>query len=98
MPKEITAYQAADGTLHTNACAAATKDLELLIGQSPLAENQPYARKVLEWLTADPDTIMDKMKEFQIACPKEVTGEAPSKESTGPVAQQAPQREMADGD
>jgi hypothetical protein len=88
MPQKITAYQAADGTLHTDACAAATKDLELLIGQSPLAENQPYARKVLEWLTADPDTIMDRMKEFQIACPKAVADKAPLENGTGPIARE----------
>lgn len=71
MPKEITAYQAEDGSLHTDACAAARKDIELLIAGSPLAENQPYAKSLCEWLTDDPRKIIDKLGEYLDACPND---------------------------
>lgn len=95
MPMEITAFKAGDGSLHEDRCTAATKDIELLIGRSPLAENQPYARKVLEWLTDDPDTIMDAMKEFQVACPKASQEQPPSEK---PRRTRSSERTLADGD
>lgn len=85
MPLEVTAYRAEDGSLHTDACEAATKDLELLIAQSPLAENQPYCRKVLEWLISDSDTIMDKLKEYHVACPKTAREETVQEKPGGPA-------------
>jgi hypothetical protein len=90
MPMEVTAYQAKDGTLHANACEAATIDLKLIIAASPLAENRPYADKVLEWLTSDPEGICDALGAYADACPKNSRDEGTSEAGEGPVVSQDP--------
>lgn len=70
MPKEVTAYQADDGSLHTSECAAATVNVELLVKASPLAENQPYAKKLVEWLTGNPRAIREVLEAHERACPR----------------------------
>jgi hypothetical protein len=52
--------------------------MELLISRSPLSENQPYARLVLEWLTGNAPEIMQRLTGYIEACPKVIQEEAPS--------------------
>jgi hypothetical protein len=98
MPLEVTAFKAEDGSLHEDACSAATKDIELMIGRSPLAENQPYARRVLEWLTESSGDIVTALVAYRAACPKDSREEAPRKSRKGPVVKQPAEGEMAHGD
>lgn len=72
MPKKITAYQADDGSIHDDECAAATRDVELMVAASPLAENQPYARKLVEWLTGNSEQIRAVLETHERACPQSV--------------------------
>lgn len=79
MPQKITAYQAADGSIHPDACAAAKCDLDAIVQASPLAENQPYAKLALEWLTDRADVILKVLGEYHTSCPKVVQAEAAPK-------------------
>jgi hypothetical protein len=72
MPKQVNAYEADDGSLHTSECEAATVNVSLLVQRSPLAENQPYARKLVEWLTGNPQEIRAVLEAHERACPKVV--------------------------
>lgn len=92
MPKRVQAYQANDGTLFADECLAATRDVELLVGDSPLAENQPYARKVVEWLTANTRDIRKVLETFEGACPIAAVEVASENRSKGPGAKD-PERE-----
>lgn len=85
MPKKITAYQAEDGSIHDSECAAATRDVEIMVAASPLAENQPYAKMLVEWLTSNPAMIRKKLEAHESACPKDSVAAAPSKTGEGPV-------------
>jgi hypothetical protein len=72
MATEVKAYRANDGTLHETECAAATRDVELLVKQSPLSENEPYARKVVEWLTSNAaESIIEAIQQHARACSKD---------------------------
>lgn len=86
MPKKITAYQADDGSIHDSECAAATRDVELMVQRSPLAENQPFARLLVEWMTNNADEITDKLAAHGRACPKDARDVRPDPEREGPVA------------
>jgi hypothetical protein len=74
MAQEVKAYRANDGTLHEDICAAATRDVELLVQGSPLYENQPYARQLVEWLCDYADAIRETLAAHALACPRD--GEA----------------------
>jgi hypothetical protein len=71
MPKEITAYQAKDGSLHDSACSAATRDVELMVQSSPLAENQPFAKELVSWLCKEASPLIDVLTDYHDACPVE---------------------------
>jgi hypothetical protein len=88
MPKKITAYQAEDGSIHDSECAAATRDVELMVQASPLAENAPFARTLVDWLCANPNLIREKLEAHERACPKAAKAEAPQKVGEGPVVSQ----------
>lgn len=83
MPKQITAYQASDGSIYDDECAAATRDVELLVQGSPLAENQPFAKKLVEWLTKNSRDIRAVLETHEQACPIAVAEIAPSKSLEG---------------
>jgi hypothetical protein len=83
MPRKIDAWQSEDGTIHDAECDAAHRDLELLVQASPLAENAPYARRLLEWLTSEPTAIRSKLEAFEAACPKGVAEGTRSGSSEG---------------
>lgn len=83
MPQEITAYRAKDGSIHETACLAATRDLEALVAASPLAENTPYAKKLVDWLTSQAPAILEVLGEYAAACPIPSEGEAPQESSEG---------------
>jgi hypothetical protein len=85
MPKKITAYQAEDGSIHDSECAAATRDVEIMVAASPLAENAPFARTLVEWLCANPETIRKTLEAHERACPKNAVDKAPAKSGEGPV-------------
>jgi hypothetical protein len=85
MPKKITAYQAEDGSIHDSECAAATRDVELMVQASPLAENAPFARTLVDWLCANPELVRKTLEAHERACPKAAKAEAPPKRSEGPV-------------
>ena|SRR5690349_11196290 len=69
MPKEVTAFRAEDGSLHEDKCAAATRDVELMVQASPLAENAPFARDLVVWLTRNSKMIREKLEAHAEACP-----------------------------
>lgn len=81
MPTEVTAFRASDGSLHEDLCTAATRDVELMVQRSPLAENQPYAKKLVEWLTQNSRDIRAVLEAHEQACPTTVMAEAPSESS-----------------
>ena len=83
MPQEITAYRANDGSIHETACLAATRDLEEMVNASPLAENGPYAKKLVDWLKSDAPAIRDALGAYADACPIPPKVEAPSVEPEG---------------
>jgi hypothetical protein len=70
MATEVKAWKAEDGTLHDSECEAATRDVEMLVERSPLAENSPYAKKLVEWLTENAGEIRTKLQAHERACPK----------------------------
>jgi len=70
MAKETRSWEANDGSLHKTECDAAKRDLEILIAASPCAENAPYAKKLLTWLTSNPAAIASALSEYHMACPK----------------------------
>lgn len=78
MPKEITAYQADDGSIHATACAAATCDLEAIVKASELSENGPYAKKLVEWLTSQAPAVIAVLTAYRDACPIESEGSVAS--------------------
>lgn len=76
MAKQIKAWQASDGSLHEGECAAATRDVELIVEKSPLAENIPYAKLLVTWLTTEATMIRKMLEAHESACPKDaVTAE-----------------------
>lgn len=77
MATEVTAWKAEDGTLHDNECQAATRDVEIFVSKSPLAENQPFARKLVEWLTSEAPAIRKKLEAHERACPRAVAADDP---------------------
>jgi AraC-like DNA-binding protein len=70
MAKQVQSWEAEDGTLHKTECAAATRDVEMLVERSPLAENSPYAKKLTEWLCKHASEIRTKLEAHERACPK----------------------------
>ena len=82
MPQETTAFRADDGSIHEDACSAAMRDITLMVQNSPIAENKPYAREVVAWLMSDPENIALRLTEFRKCCPNGPKEEAPS-ESVG---------------
>jgi hypothetical protein len=72
MAKQITAWQAEDGSLHTSECDAATRNVTLLVERSPLAENAPYSRQLVEWLTENAPEIRRTLEAHERACPRAV--------------------------
>lgn len=98
MPKKITAYQAADGSIHEDECGAAKRDLEAIVQASPMAENAPYAKMLVEWLTDRADVVLKVLAAYHEACPRNVAvGKAPMESGEGPVAQREPPGEFEDG-
>jgi hypothetical protein len=91
MPQEVTAYRADDGTLHEDKCAAATRNVELLVKRSPLAENQPFARDLVAWLIANPKEIRDMLEAHETACPK-VAEESTASEQPEGTRRKGPRR------
>lgn len=83
MPQEITAYRANDGSIHETACAAATSDLEGIVQASPLSENQPYAKKLVEWLCKEAPAVIDVLTAYRDACPKPPEDSACAEEPEG---------------
>ena len=82
MATEVKAFRAEDGTLHNTACEAAVRDLNLIINKSPCAENSPYAKIMLEWMTDQAPEIVATLNEYIAACPKpEPTAATPSVEA-----------------
>lgn len=77
MAQKITAYQAEDGSIHADACAAATRDLEAVIAASPLAENGPFAKQLLAWMQERSAVILKVLGEYDAACPSHVRDRAP---------------------
>jgi hypothetical protein len=76
MAIEVKSWKANDGSLHENECAAATRDVELIVEQSPLQENTPFARKLVEWLTGNAALIRETLEAHERACPKAVAAES----------------------
>lgn len=72
MAKKITSWQANDGSLHTDECAAATRDVEILVEGSPLAENVPFARQLVKWLTGNAHIVRKTLEAHEAACPTAV--------------------------
>lgn len=75
MATEVKAYRANDGTLHEDICAAATRDVEIIVEGSPLSENQPYARQLVEWLCGNATLIRQTLGAHEMACPKALPAE-----------------------
>ncbi len=71
MAKQVTSWQANDGTLHDSECAAATRDVELIVEQSPLKENTPFARTLVSWLTGNAELIRETLHAHEMACPRD---------------------------
>lgn len=90
MPKKISAYQASDGSIHESECDAATRDVELLVQNSPLNENQPYAKKLVEWLTGNSKAIRAVLETHERACPQSVAAKAMPAEAQPPFLRQPP--------
>ena len=90
MPQEVTAFKANDGSLHEDACAAATRDVELMVQRSPLAENTPYAKKLVDWLTQNSRDIRAVLETHERACPKNSEDEMPLEAGEGPVVSLPP--------
>jgi hypothetical protein len=78
MPKEITAYQAKDSSIHDTPCKAATRDVEMCVQASPLNDNQPYAKKLVDWLTGNASELIDVLTEYRDACPQSAQGSSAS--------------------
>ena len=85
MATEVTAWEANDGSLHKTPCEAATRNVELLVQRSPLSENSPYAKKLVEWLTQNPRAIREVLQEHERACPREARDEASENGQKGPA-------------
>lgn len=83
MATEVTAWRANDGTLHDSRCDAATNDLTAFVMASPMAENQPYARQLVEWLTKEAGQIVAILTEYREACPIPPQEGTPSESSEG---------------
>jgi hypothetical protein len=81
MATEVKSWKANDGSLHENECAAATRDVELMVECSPLAENTPFARKLVDWLTANAGEIRTTLEAHERACPKAVAAAEPAEEA-----------------
>lgn len=78
MATEVKSWRANDGSLHENECSAATRDVELIVEQSPLNENAPFARKLVEWMTGNAKLIRDTLEAHERACPKAVAAAEPA--------------------
>lgn len=78
MPKQITAWQAKNGSIHGSACEAAACDLEAIVMASPMAENAPFARKLVDWLKGDAHAIAKVLAEYIGACPIAAEEESPA--------------------
>lgn len=70
MAKEVTSWQANDGSLHDNQCKAAVRDIELMVAASPLAENPPFAKKLSEWLASNSSVVRATLQAHAKACNK----------------------------
>ncbi len=90
MPKKISAYQASDGSIHEDECQAATRDVELLVQGSPLNENQPYAKKLVAWLTENSKAIRTVLETHASACPKAAEVKAMPSQAQPPFSQAQP--------
>lgn len=87
MPIAVTAFKANDGSLHEDACTAATRDVELMVQRSPLSENQPYAKKLVEWLTQNSRDIRAVLETHERACPRNSEDTMPLEAGEGPVVE-----------
>jgi len=82
MAKKIDAWAAEDGSLHETECAAATRDVELLVlSDAGLSANQPYAKEVIRWLTSNAGQIRKTLEAHERACPRTVQAERPTEEA-----------------
>lgn len=70
MATEVKSWKANDGSLHDTECDAVRRDLQLLIADSPCAENSPYAKIMLEWMIRQPEEIAAALTAYAEACPK----------------------------
>jgi hypothetical protein len=95
MPQEIQAFRAEDGSIHEDACDAASRDIQLLVEGSPLAENKPFARDLVRWLMSDPENIALRLTEFRQSCPNGANAEARSETSE---RTRSSERTLADGE
>lgn len=95
MAKETRSWEANDGSLHKTECDAARRDLQLLIADSPCAENSPYAKIMLDWMTRNPREIAKTLIEYADACPENLNEEAPLPATPGPMIPEGT-REPAD--
>lgn len=79
MAKQVQSWQANDGSLHSSECDAATQDVNLMVAASPLAENSPFALKLVEWLCDKAPLIRATLEAHERACPRaEERDETPS--------------------
>lgn len=79
MAKEARSWEANDGSLHKTECDAVRRDLEMLIQASPCAENLPYCKTMLGWMTGDARNIAESLIAYADACPQDAVAAEPAK-------------------
>lgn len=97
MAERIDAYRADDGSIHPTECAAVKHELGLLIEQSPIAENKPFARIAHKWLTENAHKIGAILMHYGDVCPNPAE-ESSAEESLERTREEGPlnQHQLAD--
>jgi hypothetical protein len=85
MAQATPAFEANDGSLHRDECSAVKRDLDILIADSPLSENGPYAKIATEWLAGNAQAIGTVLMHYHDACPNDPRDEGAPESGTGPV-------------
>lgn len=85
MVRTTTAYLADDDSMHSCECAAATKNVDLLVRKAPVEMHEATRRQLTGWLTSEDERICDVLLAYRRACPKVLAEEAPQESGEGPV-------------
>jgi hypothetical protein len=74
--RQTTAFLADDDSMHTCECAAAKRNVELLVKQSPVDMHEGTRSQLINWFMDADDSICDTLLAYRRACPKAVAEKA----------------------